>query len=92
MNFDEVRANYRQRAIQHAKEWREDVSEHIIDIIISVMLTRDGIMQGGGFVQAICQNDLRNAVGRADSDCIKHLKLITMAYSNAYVEQLDYNF
>jgi hypothetical protein len=91
MNFDEVRAKYRQRAIQHAKEWREDVSEHIIDIIISVMLTRDGIMQGGGFVQAICQNDLRNAVGRADGDCIKHLKLITMAHTNAFIEQLNYN-
>ena len=61
-------------------------------VIISVMMTRDDVLQGGGFVQAICQNDLRNAVGRADSDCIKHLKLITMAYSNAYVEQLDYNF
>jgi hypothetical protein len=92
MEFNELREKYKQRAIQHSNEWREDVSDHIIDVIISVMMTRDDVLQGGGFVQAICQNDLRNAVGRADSDCIKHLKLITMAYSNAYVEQLDYNF
>jgi hypothetical protein len=92
MEFNELREKYKQRAIRHSNEWREDVSDHIIDVIISVMMTRDDVLQGGGFVQAICQNDLRNAVGRADSDCIKHLKLITMAYSNAYVEQLDYNF
>ena len=92
MEFNELREKYKQRAIQPSNEWREDVSDHIIDVIISVMMTRDDVLQGGGFVQAICQNDLRNAVGRADSDCIKHLKLITMAYSNAYVEQLDYNF
>lgn len=90
MEFSELRERYKQRAIQHSNEWREDVSDHIIDIIISVMMTRDNVLEGGGFVQAICKNDLRNAVGRADGECIKHLKLIAMAYSNAYVEQLNY--
>lgn len=85
MNFDELRESYRRKAIQHSNAWRENVSEHIIDIMVSVMLTRDGVMQGGDFVQAICQNDLRNAVTRADTDCIKHLKLITLSYTDVHI-------
>ena len=84
-NYQELREKYNQRATQHAVNWREDVSEHIIDIMVSVMMTRDNILQGGSFVQAVGANDLRGAVTRADSDCIKHLKLICLAKSEAYI-------
>ena len=43
MEFNELREKYKQRAIQHSNEWREDVSDHIIDVIISVMMTRDDV-------------------------------------------------
>lgn len=47
--------------------------KHIAFIAASVMMTRDGFLQGGSFVQAIIQNDLECAVTRADklmSKCI----------------------
>jgi hypothetical protein len=85
MTHEELRKKYEKRAIQFANEWKEDVSDHIIDVIISVMFTRDKIQDGGSFVQSVCNNDLCQAVTRADSDCIKHLKLITLAYRNCHI-------
>lgn len=38
-------------------------SEHVIQIIASVMMHRDDLRPGGGFVQAVVENDLYMAVG-----------------------------
>lgn len=84
-SYDEIRQKYTDAAKQHAVSWGEDVSKHIIDIIVSVMMTRDNVLKGGDFVQSICKNDLMSAVCRADDECIKYLKLITLAYYNAFV-------
>lgn len=81
----DIRVKYERVAKQHAANWKEVVSEHIIDIIISVMMHRDGIQSGGGFVTSVCNNDLIGAISRADSECIKHLKLISLAKVNAFV-------
>jgi hypothetical protein len=81
----DIRIKYEKAAKQHAASWNEVVSNHIIDIMISVMMHRDGVQTGGGFVTAVCNNDLVNAIGRADSECIKHLKLITLAKVNVFV-------
>lgn len=44
-----------------------DAREHIIQIGTSIISTRDGIgPPGGSFVQAIVDNDLMAAFGRAD--------------------------
>jgi len=85
MNYAELREKYQQRAIKFAEEWKEEVSDHIIDVIVSVMFTRDKIQEGGSFVQSVCNNDLYQTVSRADSDCIKHLKLITLAKYNCHI-------
>ena len=81
----DIRVKYERVAKQHAADWIVVVSQHIIDIIISVMMHRDGIQSGGGFVTSVCNNDLIGAISRADSECIKHLKLISLAKVNAFV-------
>lgn len=82
----DIREQYRERAIRFAEEWKEDVSEHIIDIMVSIMVTRDKVLYpGGGFVQAIVANDLYLSVSRADDECIKHLKLLVMCKNNCFV-------
>jgi len=82
----DIREKYRERAIQFAKEWREDVSEHIIDIMVSIMVTRDkSSYPGGGFVQAVVDNNLYLAMSRADMDCRKNLFLLTMCKANCYL-------
>jgi len=82
----DIREKYRERAIQFAKEWREDVSEHIIDIMVSIMATRDKTSYpGGGFVEAVVANNLFLAMSRADMDCRKNLFLLTMCKANCYL-------
>lgn len=81
----EVREKYRQRAIKFAQEWRTDVDDHIIDIMVSIMATRDKTSYAGGsFVQAIVDNDLFGAITKADSECSKHLKLLVLCNANCY--------
>ena len=82
----DIREKYRERAIQFAKEWKEDVSEHIIDIMVSIMATRDkSSYPGGGFVEAVVANNLFLAMSRADMDCRKNLFLLTMCKANCYL-------
>lgn len=82
----DIREKYRERAIQFAKDWREDVSEHIIDIMVSIMATRDeSSYSGGSFVQSVVDNDLFMAISRADSECSKHLKLLVMCNANCFI-------
>lgn len=63
------------------------MNPHIINIISSVMMTRDGKgLKGGGFVQSIVDNDLYGAISRADVECYQHLKLIVSANQHAYLD------
>jgi hypothetical protein len=55
-------------------------------MIVSIMATRDKTSYpGGGFVEAICANDLFGAVTRADSSNIKVIKLLSLAYKQCYL-------
>ena len=45
---------------------------HIVQIGKSIMMHRDGILNGGGFVSAFVRNDLIQSIDRADSTIINH--------------------
>ena len=82
----DIRQQYRERAIEFAKEWQTEVSDHIIDIMVSIMATRDKTSYaGGGFVQAVVDNNLYLAMSRADSDCRKNIFILTMCNMNCYL-------
>ena len=84
----EIREQCRERAIQFAKEWKMEVSEHIIDIMVSIMCTRDkSSYEGGGFVQAVVANNLYLAMSRADNDCRNNMFLLTMCNANCYIDK-----
>jgi hypothetical protein len=70
---------YREKAIEFAKAYKENVSDHIIDVMASVCMTRDNVRIGGSFAQAIVNNHLHEAISRADADCLKNLRIITLA-------------
>jgi hypothetical protein len=77
---------YRDAVVRFLNDYEETVSEHIIEIMISVMMTRDNLIQGGSFVQAVVDNNLRKTVSRADAECIKNLKIIALCANDCYVE------
>jgi len=82
----DIRERYRERAIRFAKDWNHEVSEHIIGIMVSIMATRDeNSYPGGAFVEAVVDNDLYNAMSKADTECRKHLFLLTMCNMNCYL-------
>lgn len=82
----DIREQYRERAIQFAKEWATEVTDHNLDIMVSIMATRDKTSYpGGGFVEALIDNNLYQAVSRADSDNLKVLKLLTMCRFNCFL-------
>lgn len=53
-------------------------------MVASIMMHRDGNWQGGGFVEAVCENDLYAAITRADNTSLKYLKLYTLAKRNCF--------
>jgi hypothetical protein len=56
----------------------DDDYQHAVHLAASVMMTRDGVLPGGGFVQAVVDNNLSEAVNRADSVALVSLKALVM--------------
>jgi hypothetical protein len=84
----DIREQYRERAIQFAKEWDIEVSNHIIDIMVSIMCTRDkSSYAGGGFVEAVVANNLYLALSRADTDCRNNIFILTMCKANCFLNE-----
>jgi hypothetical protein len=84
--WEETRNKYREAVIHFLNRYDEQVSEHIIDVMISVMMTRDNVLQGGSFVQAVVGNNLKETISRADADCSKNIRIITICSQHCYVE------
>ena len=80
----ELYNQYLTAAKNYAKCWNVEDS-HVIQIMTSVMLHRDEIRPGGGFVEAVVTNNLRLAVGRADNTCSKYLNVIVATMQNCYI-------
>jgi flavin-binding protein dodecin len=45
-------------------------------------MTRDKVQMGGSFAQAIVDNNLREAINRADDTCVKYLKFFSIINHN----------
>ena len=81
----EIVNQYQSAAKEFALEY-EVTNPHIINIIASVMMTRDGKgLQGGSFVQSVVDNDLSGAISKADTQCLQNLKVIVAACDYAYL-------
>ena len=85
----DIREQCRERATQFAIDYGfANVSEHILDIMVSIMCTRDkSSYAGGGFVEAVVANNLYLALSRADTDCRNNIFLLTMCKANCFVNQ-----
>mgnify|MGYP003332367339 CR=1 FL=1 len=83
MTYDELLDLYR----NEVKSWLQrngyNVSNHIVDIIQSVVMTRDKVDHyPGHFAQAVVNNDLREVINRADQECLENLKIIYQGFFN----------
>lgn len=60
---------------------------HILQVASSVMMTRDKYLPGGSFAQAIVNNDLNSAFGRADSVCETAIKFFVYVKNHIFLNQ-----
>ena len=84
-----IREKCYERATEFAIEYGfTNVSEHIMDVMVSIMCTRDKSSHaGGGFVQAVVANDLYLALSRADMDCRNNIYLLAMCNANCFIDK-----
>jgi hypothetical protein len=78
--------HYEVAAKEHCNTWNVS-SVHVKDICKSAMMDRDGVLPGGGFINAVNSNNLREAVNRADEECLQNIKVIVAAFRNKYINQ-----
>lgn len=83
-NMD-IREKYWAKAKEFANAYGVEASQHIIEVMASAMMTRDNVMQGGSFVQAVVKNDLAQAISCADASCLANIKIIVSAFRFARI-------
>lgn len=81
------------RSVDHVPK---DDDHHIINIGISILETKYPEIgpgyAGGGFVQAVVNNDLMEAMGRADYVCAKNIRFFcTLLYNFSPYHLYSYN-
>jgi hypothetical protein len=75
---------YLDKSSEFEYQYSEDERDHIINIGTSILCTKWGIgYEGGSFVQAVVDNKLMEAVGRADSINVKMLPFYCKLIYNA---------
>jgi hypothetical protein len=83
MLLEKLQEQYRYNLNNWLTGNKYEVSEHIKDICVSVLLHRDRIVDyGGSFVQAFIANNLHNVIRYADNDVMANLRIIYQAYQN----------
>ena len=81
----EIVNQYQSAAEEFALEYGV-TNPHIVRIISSVMMTRDGKgLRGGSFVQSVVDNDLSRTISKADTQCLQNLKVIVAACDYAHL-------
>lgn len=90
---DNIEASYRTMAEKAYAKWERTDDEnrtHIVSIAASVMMTRDKILIGGGFVQAVIADKLGKSIQMADSVCKRNLDFFV--YCRDYVFDITDEF
>lgn len=81
--MNELEDKYNQAVVKWlVNNKKTNVSEHIIDIITSVIMTRTKAKIGGDFAQAVVNNDLKGSITKADEEVLENLPLIVKANLN----------
>jgi hypothetical protein len=85
--FQTKRELYRAAIISWANKNEYQLCEHIINITISVLFTRDAVLIGGDFAKSFCNNDLFGVCRHADKEVFANLKYIVSAYHNISIAE-----
>lgn len=83
MTFEKLKETYAHLVTEWAARNKYVITDHTTDIIISILLHRDKIINNGGsFVQAFMANNLHDVIRFADNEVMANLRTIFQAYHN----------
>ncbi len=82
-------AKYKAAAQRWAAMYKVD-EQHAIDVAASVLMTRDKVQMGGSFAHALVDNNLREAINRADDICIKYLRFFSIINYNCGSYEIEH--
>jgi hypothetical protein len=85
MLTNDPRPQYEELVDRRSIDYRWELSSHVKDVMISMLMSRDKIWHGGDFTQAILADKLGEAVRRADDEMVKHLKHMVIARDNFHL-------
>jgi len=85
MLVNDPRPQYQDLVDQKCVDYRWELSLHVKDVMISMLMTRDKVWYGGDFTQAVLADKLGEAVRRADDEMVKHLKHMVIARDNFHL-------
>lgn len=88
MNISE---KYEALVTERCKAYGWKLSDHVEDVMKSMLMTRDKHWMGGDFTQAVLANDLGAAIRRADDEIVKHLKHMVIARDNFFLNDPFFN-
>lgn len=84
-DFIQLTETYKQRCVEFCEDnGYKNTSNHIINIMVSIMMTRDNVLSGGSFVKAVVDNRLYEAINYADRECYDYLKLLVLTNRDCY--------
>lgn len=87
-DFIKLTETYKQRCVQFCFDnGYHNSPNHIINIMISIMMTRDNVLSGGSFVKAVVDNRLYEAINYADRECYEYLKLLVLTNRNCFINE-----
>lgn len=66
--------------------YRWTLSKHVLDVMKSVLMTRDKVWFGGDGVESIINNNLRQCINYCDDEIVRHLKELVIARDNFFVK------
>jgi len=82
----DIRKQYVDLVEERAVDYRWELPYHVVDVMTSLLMTRDKFWVGGDFVQAVISNNLREAVLRADDVIVNHIKHMVIARDNFHLD------
>lgn len=84
--FIQLTEKYKQRCVEFCEDNEyKNISIHIINIMTSIMMTRDNVLSGGSFVKSVVDNKLYETINNADRECYEHLKLLLLTNRECYL-------
>lgn len=74
------------------EQFNAEEQVHIIRVGASILMTKHGYRQGGGFVQTVIANDLHGAFTRADSTMLRAMQIMVTINSYCQVKKFTPEF